>query len=56
MEDLEDTYEVLKNDFKVRYVFLEKEQNPAVFWYLGQDDKYKKRFENKTEAIFELVG
>jgi hypothetical protein len=54
VEDLEDTYQVLKNDFKAKYVFLEKEQNPAVFWYLGQDKRYEKRFENKKEVIFEV--
>jgi len=54
VEDLEDTYEVLKNDFKARYVFLEKEQNPAVYWYLGQDKRFEKRFENKKEVIFEI--
>src|SRR3989339_761164 len=53
-DELEDTYEVLKDDFKARYVFLEKAQNPAVFWYLGQDSRFEKKFENKTEAVFEV--
>ncbi|MDD4761426.1 MAG: hypothetical protein PHZ25_00130 [Candidatus Pacebacteria bacterium] len=54
VEDLEDTYEVLKNDFKAKFVFLEKEQNPAVYWYLEQDERYEKKFENKKEVIFEV--
>ena len=51
-EMLEDTYEVLRRDFDAKYVFLSKELNPEFNQYLEGDSRFKKTFDNGSEAIF----
>ena len=49
---LEDTYEVLKQDFNAKYLVLDKNQNPAVYFFLNNDSRFENKFENKNEVIF----
>lgn len=50
---LEDTYTVLKNDFKAKYVFLEKQRNPLVYYYLeSAPNHYAKKLDTKSEAVY----
>ena len=53
---LEDTYAVLKNDFKAKYVFLEKQRNPLVYYYLeSAPEHYSKKLDTKAEAVYEVI-
>ncbi|MDP3799846.1 MAG: hypothetical protein Q8Q90_00275 [bacterium] len=52
-EMLEDTYTVLKNDFKAKYVFLEKQRNPLFYYYLeNTPQNYEKKIDTKSEAVY----
>ncbi|MBI2454192.1 MAG: hypothetical protein HYV54_01290 [Parcubacteria group bacterium] len=54
-EMLEDTYAVLKNDFKAKYVFLEKQRNPLVYYYLeSTPNLYEKKIDTISEAVYEI--
>ncbi len=54
-EMLEDTYTVLKNDFKAKYVFLEKQRNPLVYYYLeSTPEHYQKKIDTQAEAVYEI--
>lgn len=53
LEMLEDTYGVLKNEFKAKYVFLEKIRNPAFYSYLEvSTDRYEKKLDTGAEAVY----
>ncbi|MEK7564810.1 MAG: hypothetical protein AAB501_01060 [Patescibacteria group bacterium] len=52
-EMLEDTYTVLKNDFKAKYVFLEKQRNPLFYYYLeNTPEHYEKKKDTVSEAVY----
>ena len=52
---MEDTYTVLKNDFKAKYVFLEKQRNPLVYYYLeSTPERYIKKIDTVSEAVYEI--
>ncbi|MDP3764039.1 MAG: hypothetical protein Q8Q95_00250 [bacterium] len=54
-EMLVDTYTVLKNDFKAKYVFLEKQRNPLFYYYLESTPKhYAKKIDTLAEAVYEI--
>lgn len=51
---IEDTYAVLKNNFKARYVVLSKSETPAFYNYLAASKNYSLKNEDKSSAVFEL--
>lgn len=52
-EMLVDTYSILKNDFKAKYVFLEKQRNPLFYYYLENTPQYyKKEKDTISEAVY----
>ncbi|MBI2465779.1 MAG: hypothetical protein HYV66_00935 [Candidatus Sungbacteria bacterium] len=54
-EMLEDTYMVLKNNFKAKYVFLEKQRNPLIYYYLeSTPENYQKKIDTVAEAVYEI--
>lgn len=53
-KDLKDTYAVLKNDFKARYLLLAKPENDALHEYLLGDARFLLKNETGSSAVFEL--
>ena len=52
-EMLVDTHNVLKNDFKAKYIIIEKERNPLFNLYLeGDKENYEKKFDAFTDAVY----
>ena len=52
---LEDTYSVLKNNFNAKYVFLEKQRNPLIYYYLeSAPENYEKKIDTVSEAVYEI--
>jgi hypothetical protein len=51
---MEDTYEVLKRDFRAKYVVADKIQNPAVYSFLNADPRFENKFEDNRETVFAL--
>ncbi len=49
---LEDTHTVLVRDFKAKYIVLEKQRNPLVYYYLENDPGYEKKMDTKREALY----
>ncbi len=49
---LEDTHAVLINDFRAKYIVLEKQRNPLVYYYLETDPGYEKKLDTKKEALY----
>ncbi len=49
---LEDTHTVLVRDFKARYIVLEKQRNPLVYYYLENNSSYEKKMDTKREALY----
>ena len=49
---LEDTYEVLKRDFKAKYIVLSKDENPTVNFYLENDRNYEKKIQDKEVVVY----
>ena len=49
---LEDTHTVLVNDFKAKYIVLEKQRNPLVYYYLENDPGYEKKLDTKREVLY----
>ena len=52
--DTSDIADILKNDFKARYVFLAKFVEPALYDKLLSDGRFMLKSENITLAVFEL--
>lgn len=53
IEMLEDTYSALKNEYKAKYIVLEKSKNPAVYQYLSFDtNHYEKKLDLDSESVF----
>lgn len=53
VEMLEDTYSVLKNEFKAKYIVLKKYTNPAVYQYLSSNtEHYEKKLDLDAESVF----
>jgi hypothetical protein len=53
VEMLEDTYYSLKNEFKAKYIVLEKYKNQAVYQYLSSDtEHYEKKLDLDSESVF----
>jgi len=50
--NIQDIYSVLKNDFQVKYVFVEKRRNPNFHRSLELDSRFEKQFDNGKEIIF----
>mgnify|MGYP003395447674 CR=1 FL=1 len=47
------TLKDLKNDFKAKYVFLEKQRNPLFYYYLEKTPQYyKKEKDTVSEAVY----
>lgn len=53
-EMLEDTYQVLVKDFNAKYLLLEKDQNPAVNYFLENDLHFEKKFEANNEVVYAI--
>ena len=51
-EMLEDTYDVLVEDFNARYVVLTKQENPSVYNFLENDQRFGKVFSTEKEAVY----
>ncbi|MEK7641070.1 MAG: hypothetical protein AAB389_03685 [Patescibacteria group bacterium] len=51
-DQLEDTYAALKNDFRAKYLLLDKIQNPKLNQYLKVSPKFEKGFESINEVIY----
>ena len=52
--EVEETYKVLKDDFRARYIYLQKERNLNFRQYLNSDPRFKKVFENNEDVIFSV--
>ena len=50
--NVEDIYKVLKEDFKARYVFVEKRRNPNLLAFLNLDSRFEKKFDNGKDYVF----
>ena len=50
----EETYTVLRRDFKASYVFLQKRRTATFFGYLSGDVRFIKRYEDAETAVFEI--
>jgi hypothetical protein len=50
----EETYTVLRRDFKASYIFLEKRGSPAFFAYLSGDPRFVPCFDDGRVAVFRL--
>ncbi len=51
-EMLEDTYEVLKSNFNAKYIILNKNQNPAVNFFLENDSRFEKKLESRDALVY----
>ncbi len=51
---IEDTYAVLKNNFKARYLLLAKPENDSLYKYLLGDRRFSLKNETGSSAVFEL--
>ncbi len=49
---LEDTYTVLKNDFRAKYLLLDKINNPKLNKFIETSSKFEKSFESMKEVIY----
>lgn len=47
-----ESYKVLKDDFRARYIYLQKERSFNFKQYLDSDPRFKKVFENSKDAVF----
>ncbi|MBI4119899.1 MAG: hypothetical protein HY454_00350 [Parcubacteria group bacterium] len=54
-EAVASVYDVLKNDFKAKYIFVQIGRNPVVFKYLDSNPHFNGVFTNGKEAIFEVL-
>ncbi|MBI3046392.1 MAG: hypothetical protein HYY86_02555 [Candidatus Harrisonbacteria bacterium] len=52
--NVQDIYSVLKKDFQVKYVLVEKRRNPNFHRWLELDRRFEKQFDNGKEVIFLL--
>ena len=50
----EETYTVLRRDFKASYIFLQEQRTPVLFRYLSGDARFIPRFDDGRVAIFEI--
>lgn len=50
--EVEDTYQVLKNDFHAKYLLVSKVYNPRLYEYLPSDPRFQKVFEAVNETIY----
>ncbi|PIR88906.1 MAG: hypothetical protein COU07_03345 [Candidatus Harrisonbacteria bacterium CG10_big_fil_rev_8_21_14_0_10_40_38] len=55
LDELEDTYTVIKENFKAKYVFVDKNQNPDFLKFLESDTRFKKGIETDKAAVFKLL-
>ena len=53
-KDLKDTYAVLKNDFKARFLVLAKPEHESLYKYLLGDVRFLLKNETPRSAVFEL--
>lgn len=51
-DEVEESYKVLKDDFRARYIYLQKQKNPNFLQYLFSDRRFEKMFENGEDIIF----
>ena len=54
-EELEDTYKVLKNDFRASYIAIEKSRNPNLYQYLNGNSKFQKVVDTTNEALYKIL-
>ena len=54
-EQTEDTYKVLKNDFRASYIVVEKLRNPKLLQYLQSFVGYQKVFDNNAQTVFRIM-
>ncbi len=54
-ETAEESYKVLKDDFRARYIYLQKKRSLNFLQYLTSDPRFKKVFENDEDTVFEVV-
>ncbi len=50
-----DSYQILKERFKARYVFLLKQADTAVYFDLLNDKRFELRFQDEGSAVFEVL-
>ena len=53
--NVQDIYSVLKNDFRAKYVFVEKRRNPNFHRWLELEPRFEKQFDNGKEMIFLVI-
>jgi len=53
---LEETYTVLRRDFKASYLFVQKYRTPSLYWYALEDARFVQCFDSRLVAIFRLSG
>jgi len=51
-EGLVDTHDVLKNDFKAKYVLIAPSRNPRFYNYLAASSRYLRQFQDQDAAVF----
>ena len=54
-EMLEDTYLVLKRDFKASYIIIEKKRSPTFYQYAKEESRFRQTFETETQAVFKVL-
>ena len=50
-----DSYRILKEKFKARYVFLLKQADPKLYFYLLNDKRFELKKQDEAAAVFELL-
>lgn len=53
-EEVEESYKVLKEDFRARYIYLQKQKNVNFLKYLSEDPRFEKAFENDGDVVFRI--
>jgi hypothetical protein len=53
-EMTEESYKVFRDDFRAKYIYLQKKVNPRLCEYLESDAIFKNVFENGEDAAFEV--
>jgi hypothetical protein len=49
-----DSYKILKEDFKARYVFLAKPFDRSLYFRLRRDSRFSLKLENDSSAVFQI--
>lgn len=50
-----DAYKIFSDDFKARYIFIEKRRNPKLLEFLENDKRFEQKFKNEKEVIWLIL-